>query len=124
MLSLLLCDEYSKGTIASHHLFDVRNHPGGQLFRVLRLYHPGCFPVVGWYLSNPGDNGHISFEFRFIFHRGVVFRRGVIAVPWQDLVHLAHPPRQQRGVIASRRNTRNVCISSLKEPGGVMTRGR
>ena len=76
--------------------------------------------MVGWYLTNPGDDGHILIEFCFIFHRGV------IVVRRQDLVHLAHPPRQQRGVIASRRNTRNVCISSLdlKEPGGVMTRGR
>ena len=48
---------------------DVRHHPGGLLFRILLFCQPGWFPVVGWYLPYPGDNGHDLFESCFFYHR-------------------------------------------------------
>ena len=39
--------------------------PGGYDFAFCFFYHPGWFPVVGWYLTYPGD-GHDLFEFSFL----------------------------------------------------------
>lgn len=59
-------------------------------------------------------------------HLGVVSCRGVIAVPWVRFGALGTPTRGDiKGVIASRRNARSLCMYSLylKEPWGVLVRG-
>ena len=50
--------------------------PGDNYFAFCFFYHRGWFPVVGWYLTYPGDNGHELFEFRFFCPRGVFSRGG------------------------------------------------
>ena len=55
-------------------VFDVSNTPGDNFFAFCFFYDSGWFPVVGRYLTYPGNNGHELSGVCFTYHRRVVSR--------------------------------------------------
>lgn len=53
----------------------VRQEPLREIATVNRVFlflSPGVVPMVSWYISCPGDNGHVLFKVCHIHDRGVI----------------------------------------------------